>query len=149
MLALKFHMHFARRACVPACADASVKVPYALRARGMRPCARGFPKFRFYTHCVRGKGVPACAVPEVYVLYPLLARGMRSCVRGFRRSGCVFAGFVRTARAGNASMRARAPKFMFYTHCARGASVPACADANVKVRYVLGARGMRSCARGG
>ena len=89
---------------------------------------------------------------------------MRPCVRGTRSLG-----FIRIARAGHASLRARCQKFRFYTHCARGTCVPACADAqrlgfictaragnaslrarmpNVLVLYALRARGMRPCVRG-
>ena len=90
--------------------------------------------------CVRGS--------RSLCLYPLRARGMCSCVRGFQRLGCIFTGFIRTARAGNAPFRAWIPKFRFYTRCVRGEFAPACAVPEVHVLYALRARGMRSCVRG-
>ena len=61
------------------------------------------PKFSFHMRCAHMECVPACAE----------ARSL---------------GFIRNARAGNASLRARCRKFRFYTHCARGACAPACAE---------------------
>ena len=119
-------MQGARVECVPACADsqsfgpicnaragneslrvraANVSALYAQRARRMRPCLRGRPKFRPYIQRARGECVHACADSQSF--------GPICNARGEYGPACAGSqcnGPICNARAGNAPLRARTPK---------------------------------------
>ena len=72
----------------------------------MLPCVRGRVTLMFYMHFARGDCALRAAAPNFLVLYALRAREMRPGVRG-------------------------CPTWRLYTHCARGGSAPARADAKL------------------